>query len=101
MKLNGKPSLAASSVKAEEVEQGEALGVGRGVRRKKHFPRFGKSRVGVCVGGDMGVCGGVGGGSGGVIPPLPRFPVVKKPGRAAQKEAERRERRKEGKDISR
>lgn len=57
--------------------------------------------MGVCVGGDMGVWGGVGGGSGGVIPPLPRFPVVKKPGRAAQKEAERRERRKEGKDISR
>lgn len=64
------PQPAASSVKAGEVEQGEALGG----ERKNHFPRFGKSRAEVA------------GGVGGVTPNLPRFPVVKKPGKAAQRE---------------
>lgn len=64
------PQPAASSVKTREVEQGEALGGGR---EENNFPRFGKS------GGGRGKVGGV-------TPSLPKFPVVKKPGKAAQRE---------------
>lgn len=80
------PQPAASSVKAGEVEQGEALGG----ERKNHFPRFGKSRAE--VGGEK---------VGGETPSLPRFPVVKKPGKAAQREGGKGACEEGGREVSR
>lgn len=79
------PQPAASSVKAGEVEQGEALGG----ERKIISPGLGRAEQ--KWEGEVG----------GVTPCQPRFPVVKKPGKAAQREGRKGACEEGGREVSR